>query len=72
MAKYKVIGVKLEKEEGQDQKFGVVTDDKGFNWDPNSEVTDVQINDARAKELVDKGELEVIEAPESWSKKDGE
>ena len=40
---------------------------KSFKWDPGAEITELQVADDVAKALVEAGELEVIEAPESWS-----
>ena len=79
MAKYKVIGVKREVEENGEKK--VVYDvlelvsqaglakGRAFNWDPGSEVTELQVADDVAKKLVEEGKLEVIEAPASWTEK---
>lgn len=79
MAKYIVIGKKREVEENGEKK--VVFDPielvsqaglakgKTFKWDPQSEVTEFQVADDVAKQLVEAGELEVVEAPASWAEK---
>ena len=77
MAKYKVIGKKrtIETAEGTRDTFDPIetvsqagmAQGKSFKWDPGAEITELQVADDVAKALVEAGELEVIEAPESWS-----
>lgn len=79
MAKYNVIGVKREIEENGEKKtvFDPVelisqagmAKGKAFNWDPGSQVTELQVSDEQAKQLVESGVLEVVEPPASWAEK---
>jgi hypothetical protein len=78
MAKYNVIGAKREYEENGEKKVAYdpielvstvgMAKGKTFKWDPGSEVTEKQVADDIAKQLVEAGQLEVVEAPASWSK----
>ena len=37
-----------------------IKDDKGFTWDPESHITERQITDERAKELIADGSIESL------------
>lgn len=79
MAKYKVIGIKRTVEANGETRdiFDPIelvstvgmAKGKSFKWDSGSEVTEKQVADDIAKQLVEAGQLEVIEAPASWTEK---
>lgn len=61
MKTYKVIGVKIPKEqESDEQKFGPIKDSNGYYWDPNSQVTDSQVADELAAQLMSESSLELL------------
>lgn len=77
MAKYIVIGKKRENAKEGEPEFDPIdlvstvglAKGKTFTWDPGSEVTEKQVTDEVAKQLVEAGELKVVEAPASWADK---
>lgn len=70
MKTYKVIGEKLVKSvDGKEETFlGTVevTSAKGrkSTWDPGSQITDMQVTEEQAKQLIEAGQIEILEAPE--------
>jgi hypothetical protein len=65
--KYKVLGAKrVETVDGQEKEFFdpiTVTNHKGVDsrWEKDSEITEVQVTNEVAKDLIAKGQLELIE-----------